>query len=468
MKLHVAISFLFIMSKRQLHQAFLLCMILIGSLLSFYIIPEFSIGSLHFKRIDLLADLKVYHKDTLYKAVQDSIRVKQDSVVKLVEEHCRPGITCIEDYSGDSTALRAFFRALAETKKTKKKLRIAFYGDSFIEGDVFCGSFRDTLQSLFGGRGVGYVPITSTVTGFRNTIKHAFDNWQTSSLISRRDSSLEIGPGGYCFLPQQGNWVEYKASKQRYLREFQIVKLFYRNFDEAAVQYSINNDTAIHIDGLRNSGALQEWTYEGKNMKSIKFEFYPFDSLRLYGAAFEGHDGIYVDNFSLRGNSGISLRGMSDRILHNFSKYRDYKLVILQFGLNSVIEDTLNYRAYTKRMVEVVNKLKRAYPKSSFLLLSVSDRSSNKTGKFQTMNAIPAMRNAQREIAQRTKIAFWDMYEAMGGENSMVKFAQSRPPLAAKDYTHLTFKGGKKLASALVKSLLYADEKYEKRKKGKK
>ncbi len=441
---------------------------LIVSLLVLFIIPEFSLGALQFKRIDLLSDIKTYQKDSIFRAVQDSIEVKQDSVIRLVEERCKPGITCIEDYSGDSTALKSFFRALAETRKTKKKARIAFYGDSFIEGDVFCGSFRDTLQSIFGGQGVGYVPITSTVTGFRNTIKHNFDNWQTSSLITRRDSSLEIGPGGYCFVPLQSNRVEYKVSKQRFLREFNIIKFFYRNFDEAAVQYTIDNDTTLKIEELRNSGTLQEWTYEGKNMKSVKFEFYPHDSLRLYGASFEDREGLYVDNFSLRGNSGISLGGMSDKILGSFSKFRDYKLVILQFGLNSVIEDSLNYRVYTRRMVAVVNKLKKAYPKSSFLLLSVSDRSSNKSGRFQTMNAIPAMRNAQRAIAQKTQIAFWDMFEAMGGENSMVEFAQSRPPLAAKDYTHLTFKGGKKLASALVKSLLYEEEKYEKRRKSKK
>jgi lysophospholipase L1-like esterase len=284
-------------------------------------------------------------------------------------------------------------------------------------------------------------------------------------LIVRRDSTLEIGPGGYCFVPQKGNWVQYKVSKQRFLRDFNIVKLYYRNFDEAAVQYTIDRDTTLYIDELKNSGSLQEWVYEGKNMKSIKFEFYPHDSLRLYGAAFESKEGLYVDNFSLRGNSGLSLMGLSDKMLKSFSKFRDYKLIILQFGLNSVTEDSLNYRAYTNRMVKVVSKLKEAYPKSSFLLLSVSDRGSNKSGRLGTMNAIPAMRNAQRDIAQRTKIAFWDMYEAMGGENSMVTFAQSRPPLAAKDYTHLTFNGGKKLASAMVKSLLYEQQKYEKRRR---
>jgi hypothetical protein len=455
------------MSKNKLSDSFWLCLILIASLLFLYVIPEFSVGPLRFKRIDLLADLKTYQRDRVFRAVQDSIEIKQDSVVRLVEERCKPGITCIEDYSGDSSALKIFFRALAETKKTGKKVRIAFYGDSFIEGDVFCGSFRDTLQSIFGGRGVGYVPITSTVTGFRNTIRHSFDNWLTSSLIVKKDTTLEIGPGGYAFVPLEGNWVEYRASKQRFLREFNIVKLYYRNFDEAAVQYTIDNDTTLNIDELKNSGSLQEWTYTANKMKSIKFEFYPADSLRLYGAAFESRDGLYVDNFSLRGNSGMSLMGLSDKMLKSFSAFRDYKLIILQFGLNSVIEDSLNYRGYTRRMVEVVNKLKKAYPKSSFMLLSVSDRSSNKSGRLATMNAIPAMRNAQRDIAQKTKIAFWDMFEGMGGENSMITFAQSRPPLAAKDYTHLTFNGGKKLASALVKSLLFEQEKFEKRRRKK-
>jgi hypothetical protein len=456
------------MDNRKHYDPLYLCVIIIASLLALYIVPEFSMGSVRFQRIDLLSDLKVFQKERKLAAIRDSIQVKQDSVVKLVEERCRPGLTCIEDYSGDSSALKLFIKALAETKKSGKRMRIAFYGDSFIEGDVFCGSFRDTLQSLFGGRGVGYVPITSTVTGFRNTIRQGFDNWYTTSLVARRDSTLDVGPSGYSFVPLESNWVEYKASKQRFLNEFNIIKLYYTNLGEAAVQYTIDKDTLFNIDELKTSGSLQEWSYQGKKIKKVKFEFYPHDSLQLYGAAFESKEGIYVDNFSLRGNSGITLTQISDKLLKRFGKFRDYKLIILQFGLNIVTEDSLNYRAYTKRMVEVVKKFKKAFPNSSFLLLSVGDRSSNKTGRLQTMNAIPAMRNAQRAIAQKTKIAFWDMYEAMGGENSMVKFAHARPPLAAKDYTHLTFKGGKKLAGGLVKSLLFEAEKYDKRRSRKK
>src|SRR5687767_19839 len=127
------------MRKNKLQDVFLLCLILIGSLLFLFAIPEFEVGTFKFRKIDLLSDLKTHQEDLTIAAIQDSVQVVQDSVVKLVEEKCRPGLTCIEDYSGDSSALKIFFRALSETREKEKLLRIAFYGDSFIEGDVFCG-----------------------------------------------------------------------------------------------------------------------------------------------------------------------------------------------------------------------------------------------------------------------------------------------------------------------------------------
>lgn len=456
------------MSKNRLSESLWLCIIIITGLLVLSAIPKFSIHSLTFKRINLLADVEVRDVDSVEAAFKDSLVSKQDSVIQLVKEYCRPGLTCIEDYSGDSTALYKFHKALADLSKSPRPVRIAFYGDSFIEGDIFCGSFRDSLQAVFGGRGVGFVPITSSVAGFRKTIKHSFDNWRTSNLISRTDSTAEYGPAGYCFVPLEGNWVEYRPARQRFLREFNTVKLYYKNYRKAAVRFSINEDTTQWVVPLRRSSALQEWVYKGKGLKSIRFTFEPFDSLRLFGASFEGGSGVYVDNFSLRGNSGISLTGISRSMLSKFNTYRGYKLVILQFGLNMVVEDSLNYRAYVKRMVRVIDNMKKAFPEASFLLLSVSDRSSNSRGRFETMNAIPAMRNAQRMIAQETGIAFWDLFEAMGGMNSMVRFVTAKPALAAKDYTHVNFNGGRKLAHALAGSILYSHEKHLEKYAGKK
>ena len=247
------------MSKNKLHEPFLLCIIIIASLLILSIVPKFSIESLTFKRINLLADIEIERVDSVAVAFNDSLVAKQDSVIQLVKETCKPGLTCIEDYSGDSTAMFKFYKALSDSKKKGSAVRIAFYGDSFIEGDVFCGSFRDSLQSIYGGRGVGFVPITSGVAGFRNTIKHSFDNWRTSSLISRTDSTAEYGPAGYCFEPLDGNWVEYRPSRKRFLREFNTVKLYYKNYESATLKFSVNYDTTERVVPLKKSNQLQEW-----------------------------------------------------------------------------------------------------------------------------------------------------------------------------------------------------------------
>lgn len=450
------------MHKKNLYNGILICGLIIAGLLIAYIIPEFQIGNFSFRKVDILSELKsppkqITSADTVqHVAQQDTLIQPSDSVITRVKTKCPANITCIEDHAADSSALSGFLAALKKTRKDGSVVRIAFYGDSFIEGDVFCGSFRDTLQSIFGGRGVGFVPITSSVAGFRNTIKHDFKNWRTWSLISK-EPDIKIGPGCFTFQPLDGNWVEYKGSRQRYLREFNSAKLYYTAIDSSTVQYTINADSALYIAELKADGRLREWKHEHQGAKSYKLEIYPAAPVTLYGASFESANGVYVDNFSLRGNSGLSWKGLDDELLKAFGEYRKYKLVILQFGLNLLNEQSLNYPAYIKKMVAIITKMKRAYPTADFLILSVGDRSNNINGVMQTMNTVPMMIDAQREIARQAGVAFWDMYAAMGGENSMVKYATSRPPLAAKDYTHLTFKGGKKLAGRLVKSLLHAE-----------
>ena len=62
------------------------------------------------------------------------------------------------------------------------------------------------------------------------------------------------------------------------------------------------------------------------------------------------------------------------------------------------------------------------------------------------------MVKAQRDIARRTGIAFWDMRQAMGGSGAAVDW--HKRGLVNADYIHLNHKGGKELASVFVNSLI--------------
>jgi hypothetical protein len=439
------------MSENRLKQIFYLLVLVISFLFLISFVPEFTIFGYQFKNPDLLADIRLDDKPKV--VMKDSSAGKKDSVIEVIPIH-KPGPAHFEDFGKNN--LSYFVNALRTARR--KPVRVAFFGDSFIEGDILCAPFRDTLQLLFGGRGVGYVPITSEVAKFRTTVQHDFSNWRTYSMVGRKSSYAPLGLPGYCFKPDDNNEVVYTAAR----KNFVTAKIFYEADLPFSMNYVINDTIPTAID-FEASSSLKEYLLPQKNFNSIKMTFQRHDSLRVYGAVFEDSLGVTVDNFSMRSNPGMGLLSVDPIRMTQFNSIRNYKLVILQYGLNVLSEkDTTGYGWYVERMSTLINRMKESFPECSFVLMSIGDRSSNQKGKYATMPGILQMRSAQRKIAQQTGIAFWDMYEAMGGENSMVKYAEATPPLAAKDYTHLTFRGGRKLAKKLADAVLHEKAKYDK------
>jgi lysophospholipase L1-like esterase len=436
------------------------------------IVPPFTVGSFTYKKINLLADIEpeavienVSKSDTLVDTIIDTLvdTVVVASVTKQKVDSCKKGVTCIEDFSLEGNAMSEFVKSLDQVKS--RPVRIAFYGDSFIEGDIMTSSLRDTLQRIFGGRGVGYIPITSEVAQFRTTIKHSFANWKTSSIVGEYEEEPRFGIGGYCFEPLEDNTVEYSPG---YGARLNRMSIFYTGTSPGKLHYLIR-DTVTMDTTLRSSTSLTKIDLNNLRSKSIRLSLEQPDSIagdvQLFGAAIEEGAGIYVDNLAMRGNSGIGLSRISNSMFREMNNIRPYKLIILQFGLNVVVEnDTVQYTRYAASMVRVVNKLKEVFTDCSILVVSVSDRSRNQNGTFKTIPGILAMRQAQRLVAEKTGVAFWDLFAAMGGENSMPKFVNAKPAMAAKDYTHLNFKGGRFVAKKLSDALLYEKERYAKAK----
>ena len=457
------------MQANQLPQSLWLLVLVIAALLISSLVPAFNVGSLAIKKVDLLADIKTDPPPAIADIPPaDSIPADsvKDSIIQVVpkpvaELYPCPDKNCLQDFSPNKTTLKNFFRALKQANR--KQVRIAFYGDSFIEGDVLCGSFRDTLQGLYGGRGVGFVPIASEVAQYRNTIQHTYTNWEAHALVSKLPSDVPLGISGHAFIPLPQNEAEFKPARRPANQKFNRINLFYQSKVETPLQYVVN-DTVMLTTMLAAADSVSRVALEMPPATSVKLFFTEPDSVVAYGLTFDSETGVYVDNFAMRGNSGIGLYGLDTTRLKQFNHYLDYKLILLQYGLNVVTEtDSTDYIWYETRMVKVVNRLKEVFPNTGIVLIGISDRAGNQNGKIQTLPAIARMRKAQRNIARRTQIAYWDLYEAMGGENSIVKFAEAKPPLAAKDFTHLTFLGGRRLAKKLADALLFERTRYDKK-----
>ncbi|NEW85082.1 MAG: hypothetical protein GZ094_22330, partial [Mariniphaga sp.] len=339
-------------------------------------------------------------------------RFKDDRSVSLKSiAELLAGPVLFEDFSPEGRSMKQFFKELGAIKRGEEKGRIAFFGDSFIEGDIFCSDVRNSLQDLFGGNGVGFVPITSEVAQFRSTIGHTFTGFRSYSLVKNDSVSEPFGAGGYCFTAGEDNDVTYSVNpKYKHLNLFRDIRLFYTSPENTTFNYSLNNN-GIRETKIFASDRLQQEVFNDVNATTVSFIFPVSDTIKLYGVSFEDALGIYVDNFSLRGNSGLALSRISESMNRQFNQFQNYQLIILQYGLNVIAADTKDLSWYVNPMINVIQRLKRCYPDAAILLMSVSDRSTNVGGEYQTMESVPLMVEAQREIARQSQVAFYNLYE---------------------------------------------------------
>ena len=86
------------------------------------------------------------------------------------------------------------------------------------------------------------------------------------------------------------------------------------------------------------------------------------------------------------------------------------------------------------------------------MVCNVSDRDQRSADGIRTMNAVKKLARYQRQIASESGVAFFDLFNAMGGDESMAKYVEKG--WANKDYIHINFEGGKHIAEIVCKELL--------------
>jgi lysophospholipase L1-like esterase len=356
--------------------------------------------------------------------------------------------------TGNVKQLSYFFDALKNSKT--KTVRVAHFGDSAIEGDLITSDIREALQNKFGGNGVGWLGITSQDITFRQTTKHSFSgNWESAALYTSNPKGFPLGISGEITIPKGNAWVQYETTRsKRYLKDFSVVHLYYSNAKSSSINYSFD-DGAKQTASLKMGSALQKLTLKpNSRAKSIRIEFPLADQAYFYGVTLENGPGVYVDNLPLRGNTGVDLGSVQTSLLKEFSKYLDYKLIILEFGLNIAGSRSTDYNWYEREMVKVINNLKSAFPKTRLLMIAVPDKAIKRGINLVTDPTILRLLEIQKNIARQADIAIWSLFDAMGGENSMPNWVNANPPLAFKDYIHFNDQGAAKVASLLTDALL--------------
>jgi len=417
---------------------------LIFSILSF----AFDIKWEPFEKVNLITDVFDKNKKSeLAKADQQKNNSETKNPKNLVQDfelYKKPHFIT-NFYKGDSVnALSNFSEKLHQLQTSKKgKIRIAYFGDSMIEGDLLTQTLRKLLQKEFGGYGVGFLPIHSKVAGFRQTATVKSSGWETINFMDKGAKNMYISGFSFSGLGN-GSFTDKTVTTPPSLQKF----LIYGQSNGGSIDY---DGTSISLQGndLVNAQLLS-------NNNATSFEFKSNSATTpFYGVSFESENGIILDNFSFRGITGVEFRKIDEDFLKAVQSANHYDLIVMQYGVNLLFRpNDTDYSYYTKNMTPVLEKFISAFPKTDILLVSSADRAFRYNGEYQTAKGLPNLLETQARLAYDHHLAFFNLFETMGGENSIVDWASQKPPLANKDYVHPNGKGADILAEKLFHAIM--------------
>jgi lysophospholipase L1-like esterase len=378
------------------------------------------------------------------------------------------------DYADvDEHPLALFFELLQTMTNASDLIRILHYGDSQIEGDRITSAIRSYLQRSFGGSGMGAVPLFSPVNVSSYVVEKS-KNWQRKFITDENP------------LNSLGAWMGYLQSETDGVATVKLRISPYILYPEAGFFSNINiltsnTQNAENIEVLDRSKTIHKFQNQriGDYFSLINIPFdtaqryceINFENARLshvYGISLDPAQGIVVDNLPVRGSAGYIFTRHKASLLQESFQLLNTKLVLFQFGVNTIPNDpklTVNPKAIENALVKELTFFKALMPDVSLIVIGVSDRAYKDDEIYRTNPNVPLVRDAQRNAALRTGCVFWDLYEAMGGENSIVDWANQKPTLAGKDYTHFSARGAQRVGEMFYKSLMIEYLNYLKRRK---
>ncbi len=463
-----------------------------------HLIERSKLDTLNAPNLTALIMHDLFNKDTFEFRITDTYA----DTIRIDIENINTVTYALEFPHNDKSILYSFFWQL---KNHEELIRILHYGDSQLEGDRITSFLRNRLQSHFGGYGPGLLPAKQPYN-YGRTIKHSwkgrwrrYSTMEHAGMIKGRRFGVLAGfsrfaPLNYplvykveppdsvvfdsaqldtntAYQPPQDSIRVIPANDGNTLYNASITlrksKRAYpndRKFDVFRIIYGYNQspvETSLYVNGqyktskkIPVNNSLQQIKWRVNSPDRLTVEFSGYDSPDIYAIGLDAAKGVAVDNIPMRGSSGTMITKMNRHHLEQMLKMLNVKLIIMQFGGNVTPYITSDYSYYQKMFSAQLRRIKEIDPDLSIIVIGPADMSRKVNGNFVSYPNIPHIRDALRNAAFENGAAFWDMYEAMGGRNSMPSWVGANPPLAAKDFTHFTRAGSEIIAKMFYNALI--------------
>ena len=361
-------------------------------------------------------------------------------------------------------------------KQLKDKLRqptcqIVHYGDSQIEGDRITGYVRNRLQLAYEGGGPGFFPIkvvynqnSIDISTTGNWVRYAFFDRKQRRTVKHDMYGLFATYSRFtpytkdttASMPISKASITLKPSKKSYARLQNYTKfgLHYGNANSKIAIRVYEEGNILKTDTLIADGKYHNYKLSfSTTPKELKIELEGRISADFYGITLDGAKGVRMDNVAMRGEAGRIFTRMNYENYRQMSADRQPDVFIFQYGGNTIpyMKTEQQLKEYVEGLIYNMNWVKRANPKAIFMLLGPGDMTTSRNGKRLTYPFLPKLNDLMKEEALKNGIAYFSMYEAMGGENAMITWVKEG--MAASDYVHFSAKGTKLISEVFYQCL---------------
>lgn len=434
------------------------------------------------EKVDISGILQTEGADTVMAAVdtaivRDSLNIDVKAITLVKNK--------IQFATGDNAPLHNFFHALEAVRNSKALIHILHYGDSQLEGDRISSVIRQKFQEneMFSGCGPGLIPVRGTIQGRIGFSQSNSGNWREYEVGGKSDHRHYGLMGSYfMFTPHPAKTTEADSTRKDSVAVapdsipasaptawFKITRygaapgllqaarrarvLMYSHGHPFELKVSVNGAESA-TEQITTAGLLERSYPVNGGFNSILVEVTGRQSPEVYGVCLECESGVMVDNIPLRSAMFANFSMMETQALAKQISDFNVSLVILQFGINVVKNESGNYKYYEDIIYNNIMSLMAAAPDVSILVIGLSDMARKEGTGMASYPNIEKIRDAQRNAAFRAGAGFWDLYEAMGGKNSMISWVLNDPPQAEKDYTHFNPAGARVVGKMIYDALM--------------
>ena len=356
----------------------------------------------------------------------------------------------IEDPTGKS--MEHFYQALHRTAKGEAGAitRIGHWGASVLGADGMTSRVRQKLQAQFGSAGRGWVNgAKGSKWYFPKDVVYRATGWS-----NRPVAKGQLTPGYYGYGGAAGlSWAGAKTTYRVYSNIFELYHRATKSGGNISIKVDGGEPEILATRTEIGEDRFHRIVVDGDGEHSFAIRAAGKGQAHVYGATMEmDKPGIIYDCIAMIGTRSSRLLKYDPDHLKGQIAHRKPDLMVLMYGGNESVDKSTNIAVYKEKYRQGIRNFRAGRPEASCLIMTPADHRERYRGVYITSRNFKRIIKAQEELATEEGCAYFDLFQAMGGDGSITQWRKNG--WVSGDYIHMNKGGSKALGDIFYKALM--------------